>query len=405
MPRIRRSRWFFVRYEDVSVPIPDRKYEAPLPRPIPVPRCFSAVAGEERRISVDDLAVLERVPADEWSDLESLAERLEVDIGRLTDLADQGLLITDLDCHAELRHREKMLRDGGWAPWATVFHFSGRWQGHRVLQRSPTDLDDLLALIEAQDRAHADQASTLPDPAFPPMRSGLPLATPPAPCDAGDRLSALRGILADRATIREFDMQEAMSSAQLSQILFEVWGCRGTVGKGVGARLKKTSPSAGALHPTEVYPLLLRVADFPSGLYHYQAMNHSLRPVRSLTQEEARSMADRFTSGQFYPQYAQALFIMSCRFRRCFWKYRNHAKAYRAVVLDVGHLSQSFYLLCTAMGLGPFFTSAINEGDIETELGLDVTREGALGICGCGAPAAKLRFTLKPQATRSSGSG
>ena len=36
---------------------------------------------------------------------------------------------------------------------------------------------------------------------------------------------------------------------------------------------------------------------------------------------------------------------MAPRWRRNFWKYRNHAKAYRALLLDAGHLSQSFGIL------------------------------------------------------------
>jgi nitroreductase len=75
------------------------------------------------------------------------------------------------------------------------------------------------------------------------------------------------------------------------------------------------------------------------------------------------------------------------RFRRTFWKYRNHAKAYRALVLDVGHLSQALYLAATEYGLGAFITAAINEVDVEQAFGLDPLEEGPLAACGFGMRA------------------
>ena len=75
---------------------------------------------------------------------------------------------------------------------------------------------------------------------------------------------------------------------------------------------------------------------------------------------------------------------MTPRFARSFWKYRNHAKAYRALILDVGHLSQTLYLAATELGLGAFVTSAINEVEIEQAFGLDPLEEGPLAVCGFG---------------------
>jgi len=70
-----------------------------------------------------------------------------------------------------------------------------------------------------------------------------------------------------------------------------------------------------------------------------------------------------------------------------FWKYRNHAKAYRVAVLDVGHLSQTLQLCATQAGLGPFITAAINEIDIERAFGLIGFVDGPLAVCGFGARA------------------
>jgi SagB-type dehydrogenase family enzyme len=72
------------------------------------------------------------------------------------------------------------------------------------------------------------------------------------------------------------------------------------------------------------------------------------------------------------------------RFVRNFWKYRNHAKAYRAVILDAGHLSQILYLAATELGLGAFVTAGVNEVQIEQAFGLEPMAEGPLAMCGFG---------------------
>lgn len=83
---------------------------------------------------------------------------------------------------------------------------------------------------------------------------------------------------------------------------------------------------------------------------------------------------------------------MTARFYRNFWKYRRHQKAYLVLQMDAAHLSQTFYLLCTKLGLGAFFTAAINAVNIEKRVGLDPYTEGALAICGCGVPAAQSKL-------------
>ena len=54
--------------------------------------------------------------------------------------------------------------------------------------------------------------------------------------------------------------------------------------------------------------------------------------------------------------------------------------------MDVAHLSQTLYLLCSDMGLGAFFTAACNEIEAEALLGIDGVDEGVLAVGGCGIP-------------------
>lgn len=87
---------------------------------------------------------------------------------------------------------------------------------------------------------------------------------------------------------------------------------------------------------------------------------------------------------------AHVVAVLAPRFDRTFWKYRQHAKGYRVVALEAGHLSQTLYLAATDVGLGAFITGAINEKELEQAFGLDPMSQGALAICGFGWRGAEM---------------
>ena len=106
--------------------------------------------------------------------------------------------------------------------------------------------------------------------------------------------------------------------------------------------------------------------------------------LETLDEAAARALITDSTAGQSYFGEAHACVIHVARFDRAFWKYREHEKMYKAILLDVAHLSQTFYLLATERGLGAYFTAVINDADIGRRLGLDPLKEAALGVNGLG---------------------
>lgn len=68
---------------------------------------------------------------------------------------------------------------------------------------------------------------------------------------------------------------------------------------------------------------------------------------------------------------------------RPMWKYPT-PRLYRFIMTDLGHLSQSFYLLATRLDLNAFFVGALREQAVEEELGVDWTREIVLCASGLG---------------------
>src|SRR5208282_1552387 len=142
-----------------------------------------------------------------------------------------------------------------------------------------------------------------------------------------------------RKTHREFSAAGAPLSA-ISRLLFYTWGVMGHLSTPFGRLFHKTSPSGGARHPGEVYLVALKVEGLIPGLYHYNARSHILELLRK---GQMRDLAFQYCAGQAHAKHAAALFLMTAVFRREMWKYR-FARAYRLVLLDAGHLCQTFCL-------------------------------------------------------------
>jgi len=213
--------------------------------------------------------------------------------------------------------------------------------------------------------------------------------TPPKPLPAAEKDRPFFRLLAQRRTTRRFDPQRSLRLQDLSTLLFQVFGCQGRTQLSTDFEvLHKTSPSGGALHPIEAYPLVRDVEGLASGFYHYDTRQHGLSLMHALPPTRVEQLADRLTAGQSFPSKAQVLVALTARFRRNFWKYGESTKTYGVILMDAAHLSQTFYLVAAELGLGAFFSAAINGANVEQELGLEPAEEGAIAILGCGVPAA-----------------
>lgn len=190
-------------------------------------------------------------------------------------------------------------------------------------------------------------------------------------------------VLMARKTHREFSKKK-VTLENVSQLLSLVWGVTGYLHSPIfGKLLQKTSPSGGARHPGEVYLMSLRVKGLRAGLYHYHPAHHRLETISTNT---SREKAWLYCARQDFVRNAAALFLMTAVFRRTMWKY-HHARAYRVVLLDAGHLCQTFCLVATWLGLAPFCTAALKDTLIEKDLGVDGVSESVLYIAGVGLPA------------------
>ena len=198
----------------------------------------------------------------------------------------------------------------------------------------------------------------------------------PAPAFASEFSRAL----VERRTWRKFS-KKPVELSLLGNLLGLTWGVRKWVEiPKVGAVAVKTSPSGGALHPIEAYVLARNVSGLRSGLYHYNAADHRLELLR---RGAGSRQITEYLANQYWYGGAAFVVFMTAVFARTRWKY-DYARAYRAVLIEAGHLCQTFCLTATWLGAAPFCTMAFADSKIEKALGIDGISESVLYVAGAG---------------------
>ena len=352
--------------------------------------------GAPVEIDAAQVPVLGAVGAVDWVEYATLASRFGTDA--VDGLIASGLLLVRPEGDATLADAD--FRAQGWHAPAAVAHMASRWEGvdgPKGMAEAGVETDEGLL------RRHG-----APPPHIAPRMPAAAAIDLPRPIRED-----FDALLDSRVTCRNFDVDAEVPLAVFSRLMARVFGARGTGTPVPGFDVvKRTSPSGGALLPTECWLLVQRVEGIPPGLYRYRVDTHALEAVeahivppapgdtgtraigdaapRAWSRDELRAFARIAVAGQDFFADAAVVCILAPRFQRSFWKYRNHAKAYRVAVLDVGHLSQTLQLCATQAGLGPFVTGAINEADIERAFGMVPHAESPLAICGFGVRAAAM---------------
>ncbi|UJB18657.1 MULTISPECIES: putative peptide maturation dehydrogenase [Lysobacter] len=329
----------------------------------------------EIEIDADERELLGQLSPGAWVE----AEPWQVQHGPvLARLLDSGLVTGDDERHAGHRERDEALRAAHWWPPAALAHRLARWQG----------LDSAAAMDASELSTAADIRRQLGPPPAHTVERAQPSQRLPLPRLPDGEFERL---LARRATCRNFDPGRALPYDLFVRVLQRVFAAQAQVRiRDDTIFLKKHTPSGGGLHATEAYLIVRNVEGVAPGLYHYHPTDHALEPM-ALPAMGLAQFASRALAGQHWFADAHAMAVLTPRYARSFWKYRRHAKAYRALVLDSGHLSQTLYLSATELGLGAFVTSAINEIDIEQAFALDPLVEGPLAICGFGWRSDRMR--------------
>ena len=349
-----------------------------------VQRWFAHAPHLDAPVEIDagDVAMLGELGPEDWQG--ERGQREARGAQRVRKLLRAGLLIGSTKAWAAHREADQRVRGLHWHGLAATWHAASRWQG----EDGPLGVQE--AGVDTPDGLRGKHG--MPPPMFiERCTDDERISLPQAPRDEFDDL------LDARATCRNFDAA-TLPVEQLSRVLARAFGSRGELHAAEDFDVaKKTSPSGGGLHPTECYLVVQRVEGLPPGLYHYHAGTHGLEPLRVVDGFDVAAFARTAVACQDWFADAPVLCVLAPRYGRNFWKYRNHPKAYRVCILDVGHLSQTLQLCATREGLGSFVTAAINEIDIEHAFGLQGVIDGPLAVCGFGKRAVAMQtYELDP---------
>lgn len=258
----------------------------------------------------------------------------------------------------------------GWNPAAGFFHTATknvRFATGLDVARGPTG--------ESPAMAHAQH--------FASRGLALPPATP-----AGE----FPRTLLERRTWRRFS-PEPVSVGELSHLLWLTLGVqhRLRVADGSEARMR-TSPSGGARHPIEACLAVREMQGLAGGLYRYDSDSHHLHRRKGRRRVAAIS---RYLPGQPWYSQASVIVFFVARFARTRARY-PYSRAYRAVLIEAGHLCQTMCLAATWLGLAPFSTLALADREIEADLGLDGIEESVVYAAGVGRRSGPAEACMVP---------
>jgi SagB-type dehydrogenase family enzyme len=301
----------------------------------------------------------------EWQTLDALKDALPPGISDrvptlVRRLIDRSLLMRS-DRRRDPRERAMSALDP-WSPEAGFFHTATK----NVRFWSP------------QEAARQARKRNQKRPAWQKRYRGAPLFDLPPPRDGEFARVALA-----RRTWRRFSTAP-VTVEDLSTILGLSAGVQKWVRLGSREAPLKTSPSGGVCHPIELYVVAREVRGLSPGLYHYAADRHALERLRrGVSEQRIRAYVPH--SGYF--ARASAVVLLTAVFDRQLWRY-SYSRAYRAALVEVGHICQTFCLAATSLGLAPFSVMALADSVIERDLGIDGITESVLYATGVGRPPA-----------------
>ena len=183
---------------------------------------------------------------------------------------------------------------------------------------------------------------------YPPGGQGAEAVKLPPPVKTGG--ISLAEALQVRRTVRRF-ASRPLDLAQISQLL---WGADGTS----DPRGLRTSPSAGATYPLDLYLVVGErgVKDLPAGVYHYRVEPHALTLVAP---GDARNAAARASLHQSWMTQAPVMVVITGEYRRCNARYGERGVRYTH--MEVGNVSQNLFLTAEALGLGAGIVGAFED--------------------------------------------
>ena len=164
--------------------------------------------------------------------------------------------------------------------------------------------------------------------------------------------------LVSRRSRRSFN-DTALSIDQLSQILWAAYG----ISDGNNLR---TSPSAGALYPLEIYAVIGNITGIEPGVYKYISREHKI--IRKIS-TDVRDELSAAALNQSMIKDAPLTVVYTAVFDSVIERYGDRGRE-RFVFIETGHSAQNIYLQAEALGLGTCAVGAFTDDKVSELLEL-----------------------------------
>jgi SagB-type dehydrogenase family enzyme len=163
-----------------------------------------------------------------------------------------------------------------------------------------------------------------------------------------------------RRSIRSF-ADDPLTLKHVSQIL---WAAQGITDQSQWK--KRTTPSAGALYPLELYLVVGKdgAKDLDPGCYHYIPDGHKIEKVKD---GDLRELLCAAALGQQSIRQAPVSLVICAVYERTRVKYGDRTERY--VHIEVGHVGQNVQLEAVCLGLGSVTIGAFEDDKVGNAVG------------------------------------
>lgn len=165
-------------------------------------------------------------------------------------------------------------------------------------------------------------------------------------------VGSLEDIINKRRSTRSFKPYK-ISLQEISQLL---WAAYGISDK---KNYLRTTPSAGATYPLEIYFLI------EGGVFHYLPLEHS---IELIIKDDLRKELARFSLEQNFISEASIDILICAVYERTTLFYGE--RGYRYVFIEVGHCAQNISLQAISLGLDSVCVGAFNDEKLKQLLQL-----------------------------------
>jgi SagB-type dehydrogenase family enzyme len=168
----------------------------------------------------------------------------------------------------------------------------------------------------------------------------------------------LEQLLAQRRCVRKY----AHRSVTLADATSLLWAAQG-----VNADDDlRTAPSAGALHPIEIYLAAGAVTELVPGIYRYLPSEGA---IENSAEGDRRVALARAALGQAWVADAALILIIAADYEHTTSKHGRRGKRY--VHMEAGHVAQNVLLMAATLNLGSAVVGAFDDKLVAAATGLD----------------------------------